>query len=175
MQAELVAFTEQQTEAERVYLMGSLMHKWFGTAEPVWTNPVTIASLAVARDSVLNVSGDLTLKVAALSGSGTVNASEMTGVAELTLESEDGALGPLTIDGDVGFADAVAVTRGEGLRRLSAGEYVLMNVTGAIANFRPANWTVVSDINPNKTLSVKLTGKAIVLEVRSPGMLLLVR
>ena len=65
--------------------------------------------------------------------------------------------------------------RNLGLRRLSAGEYVLMNVRGAIANFRPANWTVVSDINPHKTLSVKLTGKAIVLEVRSPGMLLLVR
>lgn len=175
LQAELIGFTSAQSQAERQYLQAYLMHKWFGEAKPVWTNQTPMASVSVAAGAALNISGDVTLQVSSLSGSGTINAASLVNVSEIALECSDGVPVAKTIEGDIGFADEVTLTLDGDLRRLKGGEYTLLEVSGGIDNFRPEAWTIVSNIRASSGVSVKLSGNAVVLDVPTPGMIFIVQ
>ena len=174
LQAELIGFTEAQSEAERGYLQAHLMHKWFGAEKPVWTNESPLKVVSVAAGSTLNITGEATLKVPKLIGSGTVSASALADVAEITLDTEANLPVAKTIAGDIGFADRVTVRFAGGFKP-AVGEYELIKVGGDIFNFKADSWTVAGDFSARHRVSVKVSEGVIVLSVTRAAMFMIVR
>ena len=170
-QSEIVGFREVLPDDERTYLMSALMHKWFGTPEPVWTN--AIDSVTVAKDTVLTVAGGAIL-VPTVTGGGTIEAAKVMGIAALNLKVADRkTVEGLTVAGVADFAGAVAVTlTGTDAAKLKAGKYALVTAT-SFANLDLAQWTLTTQLKNGYRFVQE--GNTVFLEVQPNGMLLLVR
>lgn len=171
-QSEIVGFREVLPDDERTYLMSALMHKWFGTAEPVWTN--TIDSVTVAKDATLTVAGGAILSPT-VTGGGKIEATRVLGIAALNLKATDRTtVEGLTVEGVADFAGAVAVTlTGTDAARLKAGKYALVTAT-SFANLDLSQWTLSPAQLKNEYRFVQ-EGNTVFLEIQPNGMLLIVR
>ena len=168
---ELVAFSNVLTVAERDFLMKRLRAKWFGTAEPVWTNATPFASISVAPDASLDLTKNAFVRADAISGGGSISAA---GVMPGSLSVRYGGADDvehIDIDGGVVFGEGATIT-----------------VTADSANVvEPGVWTVLSASSisgPLPTLNAVNFGKKIVrlrrvgnridIVVTKPGMMIIV-
>lgn len=164
--AELIGFSENLPDDRRNYLMASMMHKWFGTPEPVFTN--ALESLSVAADATLSVGGKAALVPTSLSGAGTVSATAVIGVEELTLD------GPLTVVGELALASSGTITIRSGFDLTKAGSHLLVSATN-LTDVDLSAWTLVATTKRGYSLSLRQLGNGLYVHVTKPGAAIVIR
>ena len=169
---ELVAFSNVLETAEREYLMRRLRAKWFGTAEPVWTNETAFASISVATGASLDFTRNAFVRVSSFSGGGSVSAAGMMpGAISLRYGGAD-AVERLDVAGEIAFGDGATITvTADSPSTVEAGEWTIISA-GSISGDLPELTTV----NFGRKLSrLRRVGSEIRLVVTKPGLSLLVR
>lgn len=106
--AESIGFSNVLSVTRRKYMESYLMHKWFETPAPVWTN--ALDEVTVVGGASLVTGGTDVLAVSRISGSGSITAAEVTGVSELAFTSDaSGHIDALSLNGELSFAPTVSV------------------------------------------------------------------
>ena len=169
---ELVAFSNVLETAEREYLMRRLRAKWFGTAEPVWTNSTPFASVSVATGASLDFTKNAFVRVSSFSGGGSLSAAGvMPGAISLRYGGADD-VERLDVAGEIAFGEGATITvTADSPSTVEAGEWTIVSA-GSITGDLPELTTV----NFGRKLSrLRRVGSEIRLVVTKPGLSLLVR
>ena len=152
-----------------------LRKKWFGVDTPGY-RPATAASLTVDAGASFEVVGGESMKVALLSGGGSVSGSLVladNGVLEVPVAA-DGSVGTLAVSGDVDLSGGGVVRLTGFQRALRGGEYVLVRAGTISAG--SGEWTVTGTaLRGGCEYGVRVEAGAVVLVVRPLGSVLLVR
>lgn len=169
---ELVAFSNVLETAEREYLMRRLRAKWFGTAEPVWTNSTPFASVSVAPGASLDFTRNAFVRVSSFSGGGSVSAAGMMpGAISLRYGGADD-VERLDVAGEIAFGEGATITvTADSPSTVEAGEWTIVSA-GSITGDLPELTTVNFG---RKIVRLRRVGSEIRLVVTKPGMAILVR
>ena len=151
-----------------------LRKKWFGVDTPGY-RPATAASLTVDAGASFEVVGGESMKVALLSGGGSVSGSLVladNGVLEVPVAA-DGSVGTLSVSGDVDLSGGGVVRLTGFQRALRGGEYVLVRAGTISAG--SGEWTVTGTaLRSGCEYSVRVEAGSVVLVVRPLGAVLIV-
>jgi hypothetical protein len=151
-----------------------LRKKWFGVDTPGY-RPAAAASLTVDAGASFEVVGGESMKVASLSGGGSVSGSLVladNGVLEVPV-ADDGSVGTLSVSGDVDLSGGGVVRLSGFQRALRGGEYVLVRAGTISAG--SGEWTVTGTaLRSGCEYSVRVEAGSVVLVVRPLGAVLIV-
>ena len=169
---EYMAFSSPLTDKERAYYQGHLLHKWLGRGEDaIWTNE--LSSVSVAAGSTLVVSGGGAILAPTISGGGTISATKVMGIAEIDLTVAAGFVQQLTVDGAATFAPMVRVSlSGAGATTLREGEYTLISAT-SLEGVNLSGWALAT--SQTRPYAFVRDGSSVKLQVRAPGLFIIVR
>ena len=166
---EHLAFKNPLSTNEHCNIVRYMMYKWFETP---WTFfGGNLQSIDLRANTTLTVTGALlpdAVVVGALSGAGTLVASNVTEVAALNVAPEEG---PFTVSGNVTFANAVDVNVALYAKPVQE-DYPIFTAT-ELANVDLSAWTinVQSAVTLYRTkFALKQNGNTIFLRVLRPGI-----
>ena len=181
--SEMIAFSEAQSDADRLYLERMLMAKW-GTAAnvdvPVRTNEfgsVTLRNGATFHP-VDGLAPEFVLKLDAASGDGTIDAAGVLLADGATHSATvSGAVAPLSVAGafanEGGVSLSVTVDKAPATRGVT--EYAILSAED-VSGVDLSGWTVsAAGLRASYGAELAKSGNKIVLRVSAPGMLMLVR
>lgn len=200
-QGELIAFAKALTPVRRKYVQDYLLWKWFGEGERP-TLAFSLPSVALTGDARAAFPDDWTLRTAALSGTGTLAAGGVFGVASLEPGDSAGAPGALAVSGDMALDagadivfdfkspaeyDSLAVSGaftappdvtlqinvGKGADGCS-GDFPILTAA-SFAGASPLAWTRVVDNRSNRSVSLVMKDGALCLRLTPRGTVLLFR
>lgn len=169
---ELVAFSNVLETAERDFLMKRIRAKWFGTAEPVWTNTTPFASVSVASGASLDFTKNAFVRVSSFSGGGSLSAAGvMPGAISLRYGGTDD-VERLDVAGEIAFGEGATITvTADSPSTVEAGEWTIVSadsITGDLPELTTVNFG-------RKLSRLRRVGSEIRLVVTKPGLSLLVR
>ena len=182
--SEMIAFSEAQSDVDRLYLERMLMKKWGTAADvdvPVRTNEfgsVTLRNGATFRP-VDGLAPEFVLKLDAASGDGTIDAAGVLLADGASLSfSVDGASGAgdtLTVAGSLLAEDEVdvSVTFTSAPPRGAAATYTLVSATDADVDL--SSWRLTTNLGSNKRCELVQSAGAIQLRVLPGGLMMIVR
>ena len=163
---EMIAFTTALGDAERKYLQKSMMHKWFGTAMPVWTN--VLDRLDVASGARLVMEGNA-LEVVSCAGAGQMSVASLNVSGQLELTADD----PLVVGGAFvqggQISATVAVSAG-----VAAGDHEILRAE-SYENLDVSSWTLNGSFPRKYVASLVFRNGVICLHLEPKGMVLIVR
>jgi hypothetical protein len=168
---ELVAFSNVLTVAERDFLMKRLRAKWFGTAEPVWTNATPFASISVAPDASLDLTKNAFVRADAISGGGSISAAGvMPGSLSLRYGGADD-VERIDVDGDVVFGEGATITvAADSANVVEPGVWTVLSaslISGPLPTLNAVNFG-------RKFVRLRRVDNRIDLVVTKPGVLIVV-
>ena len=174
--AETIGFSSLLTDEERRVIEKHLGWKWLGWERPaaLYTNEIgSVAMAAGTRLELPREAGLVDFKVGALSGIGVI-AGDIIGVSSFTAKfGAEGAV-PLTVEGEVEFADVVTVNVvSEDGELLPYGDYTLF--TAASANLDEVRLNLNHELDGRRRYKVYADGDDIVLRVIPSGLTVIVR
>ncbi len=169
---ELVAFSNALTVTERDFLMKRLRAKWFGTAEPVWTNATPFSSITVAPGASLDLTKNAFVRADAISGGGSISAAGvMPGSLSLRYGGADD-VERINVDGDVVFGGGATITvTADSADVVEPGEWTILSaasVSGPLPTLNAVNFG-------RKQTRLRFADGRIDLVVTKPGAVLIVR
>lgn len=124
---EQVIYTNGLAAADVETVEAYLRHKWFGI-ETVGYHKVSLKSINVAENATLSIYGNEPVTTRSLSGAGTVDGDivmEDSAVIEVMV-LPDGTLSQIVVNGNVAFADSVAVRIVGEVKRVKIGSYPVL-------------------------------------------------
>jgi len=172
--AEAIGFSNVLSIARRKHIELQLMHKWFGTPEPVWTNELD--EVTVADGAALVVGGTDVLSVSRISGSGSITAPEVTGVSALSFTSDaSGQFTPLSVNSGLSFAPTVSVeVVFAGQEDPVPGDYPLVVAT-ALGETDVRAWTLTTNLSPAYSASLIRQNNTVSLRIAPKGVIVIIR
>ena len=142
---ELVAFSNVLETAERDFLMKRIRAKWFGTAEPVWTNTTPFASVSVASGASLDFTKNAFVRAASVSGGGSISAAGLAVSGSLSVRyggADD--VERIDVDGDVVFDEGATITvTADSANVVEQGEWTILSaysVSGSMPTLNAVNF-----------------------------------
>ena len=170
---ELVAFSNVLETAERDFLMKRIRAKWFGTAEPVWTNTTAFASISVASGASLDFTKNAFVRAASVSGGGSISAAGLAVSGSLSVRyggADD--VERIDVAGEIAFGEGATITvTADSTSTVEAGEWTIVSadsITGDLPELTTVNFG-------RKLSRLRRVGSEIRLVVTKPGLSLLVR
>ena len=178
--AEQLVFSRILTNDEAKQVGDYLKWKWLGAERPAMATTNEISEIVLANGALLTLrlaSATVDNTVSALSGSGTLDCAEVTGVSTLGFACDENGWDAISVLGKVRFAKDVTVNLSVPHRGVaSAGEYVLLEAED-LGDADPSGWTVnVTGTGLSRfDVSIRRDGNSIVLCLRKHGAVLIVR
>lgn len=177
---EQIGFTNQLSAARRDWWYRHLAYKWFGQGtDPIWAD-IALDELCVAADASVSLTGVGVIAVAKLAGAGSVSTEKTVSDIQNFETNVDDLLagGAMTLDGVFLFAADTVVTLNDsvaGAKLKSGVGYVLME-GDCVADIDVSGWTVEAPASlAGREFSVTKIGNQIVLAVKGPGLMLIIR
>jgi len=172
--AESIGFSNVLSVARRKYMESYLMHKWFGTPEPLWTN--ALDEVAVADGASLVVGGTDVLAVSRIFGSGSITAAKVTGVSELSFTADaSGHIDPLSVNGELSFAPTVSVDVVFADQDDPApGDYPLVVAT-ALGETDVRAWTLTTNLSSAHSALLVRQNNTVLLRIIPKGIIVILR
>lgn len=200
-QGELIAFSKALTPARRKYVQDYLLWKWFGEGEKP-TLAFSLPAVSLTGGAGAAFPDDWRLQTQALSGTGTLAAGGVSGVASLEPGDSADAPGALAVSGDVALGagadlvfdfkspaeyDSLAVSGalaatadttltvnvGKGADGVS-GDFPILTAA-SFAGPSPLEWTRVVDNRSNRSVSLVMKDGALCLRLMPSGTVILLR
>ena len=170
---ELVAFSNALTVTERDFLMKRLRAKWFGTAEPVWTNATPFASVSVASGASLDFTKNAFVRAASVSGGGSISAAGLAVSGSLSVRyggADD--VERIDVDGDVVFDEGATITvTADSANVVEQGEWTILSaysVSGSMPTLNAVNFG-------RKFVRLRRVDNRLDIVVTRPGMSIIIR
>lgn len=172
--AEAIGFSNVLSVARRKFIELQLMHKWFDTPAPVWTN--TLDEVTVADGASLVLGGTDALAVSRISGSGSITASAVTGLSELSFTSDaSGQFSPLSLNGELSFAPAVSVeVVFAGAGEPAFGDHPLL-VAANLGETDVRAWTLTTNFSSAYSASLIRQNNTVLLRIIPKGTVIFLR
>ncbi len=200
-QGELIAFSKALTPARRKYVQDYLLWKWFGEGEKP-TLAFSLPTVALTGNAGASFPEDWTLQTATLSGTGTLTAGGVAGVATIAPGDSADAPGALAVSGGMTLAagaalafdfrsptqyDSLAVSGaftapadvtlaidvGKGADNCS-GDFPILTAA-SFAGTSPLEWTRVVNNRSNRSVSLVMKNGALCLRLTAKGTVFLFR
>ncbi|MBQ2629127.1 MAG: hypothetical protein IJG13_05555, partial [Kiritimatiellae bacterium] len=169
---ELVAFSNALTVTERDFLVKRLRAKWFGTAEPVWTNATPFASVSVASGASLDFTKNAFVRAASVSGGGSISAAGVMPGSLLLRYGGADDVERIDVDGDVAFGEgATIVVTADSANVVEPGVWTILSassISGSLPTLNAVNFG-------RKFVRLRRVDNRLDIVVTRPGMSIIIR
>jgi hypothetical protein len=174
---EAILFREGLSERQVDKVEAYLSWKWFGRTTPGF-RPAAVSNLTVRAGATLSLTGGQPLSVnGAFSCGGAVEGALAFGSSAVIVVTvgQDGTVSPARISGAVDFSAGGTVLVTGAISTLAPGEYRIVSSSSASVGAAGFEIVLDGDLRRNLSSSVRTDDAGLVLSVKAPGMMIIVK